>query len=328
MDEIELLKTMVSIYSPTKEEGRLADFLVQAMADNGFKSSLDEVGNVVGTVGEGSEDILLVGHMDTVPGEIPVKVENGVLYGRGSVDAKGSLAAMICAASNLAGLEDEKIVVIGVVDEEGDSLGTKNLLERYDPKCVIIGEPSGWDSVTIGYKGCLKFDYRLRGSNLHVGTPDFNPVESGVEFWRSLKEVCNPYSAESVFDSLTPKLVSFNTSNDGLRTQVDMQIDVRIPPATNVIEVKRSISGVTGNGEVKWVSEEKPVVSSKNSFLTRAFVSAIRGAGGNPSFKKKLGTSDMNILGNRWQAPVVAYGPGDSKLDHTPNECLPLDEYH
>jgi len=66
----------------------------------GFHVHRDEVGNVIGEIGEGSPVVLLCGHMDTVEGEIPVRVEDGQLYGRGSVDAKGPLAAMIMAASN------------------------------------------------------------------------------------------------------------------------------------------------------------------------------------------------------------------------------------
>jgi len=89
--------------------------------------------------------------------------------------------------------------------------------------------------------------------------------------------------------------------------------------------VKAALS--LGGGDLHWVSEEAPIVSSKKSPLTRAFVSAIREEGGSPTYKKKLGTSDMNVLGNHWNVPIVAYGPGDSKLDHTPEEGLSLDEY-
>lgn len=326
MDELEFLKTMVSIYSPTNEEGQLADYLVKTMNENGFRSHIDEVGNAVGIMGEGPEEILLVGHLDTVPGEIAVRVEDGVLHGRGSVDAKGPLAAMICAVSGLENTAGKRITVIGVVDEEGDSRGARNLLDKYDPKCVIIGEPSGWDSVAIGYKGCLRLRYGMEEVNRHTGTPDPNPAEMGVEFWNGLNDYCSAQFGDSAFDSLTSRLVSFNTENDGLRTRVEMQIDVRVPPAANIEEVKASIEQL-GNGDLHWVSEEAPIVSSKNSFLTRAFVSAIREEEGTPTYKKKLGTSDMNVLGNHWDVPIVAYGPGDSKLDHTPDERLSLEDY-
>ena len=56
-------------------------------------------------------------------------------------------------------------------------------------------------------------------------------------------------------------------------------------------------------------------------------LAAVRARGTKPSFVLKSGTSDMNIVGAIWNCPMIAYGPGDSNLDHTPNEHLPLDEY-
>jgi LysW-gamma-L-lysine carboxypeptidase len=60
----------------------------------------------------------------------------------------------------------------------------------------------------------------------------------------------------------------------------------------------------------------------------RSFLKAVRETGGNPGFVVKTGTADMNIVAPAWQCPAVAYGPGDSNLDHRPNEHLSLDEYN
>ena len=65
----------------------------------------------------------------------------------------------------------------------------------------------------------------------------------------------------------------------------------------------------------------------KNSPLTRAFLSTIRATGGTPAFVFKSGTADLNIVGPRWNCPAVGYGPGDSALDHTPEERLSLEEF-
>ncbi|MFQ5576556.1 MAG: M20/M25/M40 family metallo-hydrolase [Anaerolineae bacterium] len=59
----------------------------------------------------------------------------------------------------------------------------------------------------------------------------------------------------------------------------------------------------------------------------RAFLKAIRAAGGKPRFVVKTGTSDMNVVGPVWGCPILAYGPGDSSLDHTPHEHLNLNDY-
>jgi LysW-gamma-L-lysine carboxypeptidase len=68
--------------------------------------------------------------------------------------------------------------------------------------------------------------------------------------------------------------------------------------------------------------------NSKNNELVRAMLAAIRSQGGEPRFKKKTGTSDMNVAAEAWAGvPIIAYGPGDSKLDHRPDERLDLEEY-
>jgi LysW-gamma-L-lysine carboxypeptidase len=67
--------------------------------------------------------------------------------------------------------------------------------------------------------------------------------------------------------------------------------------------------------------------SDKRNALVKAFLKAIREHGGDPKFKVKTGTSDMNVLAPHWCCPVVAYGPGDSALDHTPHEHISLQEY-
>jgi len=78
---------------------------------------------------------------------------------------------------------------------------------------------------------------------------------------------------------------------------------------------------------VGFSGEDVPFKAPKNTPLVRAFLRAIRAQSGQPTFKLKLGTSDMNTVGPVWKCPIVAYGPGDSSLDHTPGEYLDLEEY-
>jgi LysW-gamma-L-lysine carboxypeptidase len=65
----------------------------------------------------------------------------------------------------------------------------------------------------------------------------------------------------------------------------------------------------------------------KNSPLVRAFLNGIRQEGGTPRFVYKTGTADLNVVAPVWKCPAAVYGPGDSALDHTPNEHLSLEEY-
>ena len=160
-DPIDLLRRMLEIYSPSGKEEEISSFIEEEFSLIGFEAvRRDEAGNVYGEIGSGSLSILLCGHMDTVPGRIPVKLRDGRLFGRGAVDAKSSLAAMISAAAELkAKLRDEgRVIVVGVVDEEGKARGIRQLLrEGLKANCAIFGEPSGLKNITFAYKGCLLY---------------------------------------------------------------------------------------------------------------------------------------------------------------------------
>jgi hypothetical protein len=74
---VQLLTTMLEIYSPSGKEKEISDFLVEEMERLGFRVRKDEVGNVIGEIGEGKPVVLLCGHMDTVRRYIPVRVKQG-----------------------------------------------------------------------------------------------------------------------------------------------------------------------------------------------------------------------------------------------------------
>ena len=120
----ETLLGLVQQYSPTGNEDDAARWLLQYMERLDFDSALiDHTGNVIGRRGKGSRQVVLLGHIDTVPGEIPIRLEGDNFYGRGTVDAKGSLAAFVDAAVQVLPPPDWQVVVIGAVDEEGDCAG-------------------------------------------------------------------------------------------------------------------------------------------------------------------------------------------------------------
>jgi len=121
-EAVEFLRELLSSYSPSGREVPLARYLAEEMAQLGFDVHIDEVGNVIGEL-QGANcnsqsaihnsQFVFLGHIDTVPGFIPVRIEGGRLYGRGTVDAKGRLAAFILAAARaVPSLEGMRIVVV------------------------------------------------------------------------------------------------------------------------------------------------------------------------------------------------------------------------
>ncbi len=321
---------MVEIPSLSGEESALAAFLVETMGSLGFHAWVDEAGNAVGILGDGPTEIVLLGHMDTVPGVVPVRIEDGRLYGRGSVDAKGPLATFIAAAAKLGPLPGKRIVVVGATEEEtASSRGARHVARTFAPNSCVIGEPSGARAITVGYKGRIVLAYEATTDATHSAAPGTNVVEAGVEFWNRIKGWADGFNVgKKMFDCLDPTLREIKSENDGLRESIRLRVSIRIPPALSPEEVRKQVEQLhTGPGHLRFWGADPPFRADKNARLVRAFLQAIREQGAEPAFKVKSGTSDMNVVGPIWSCPIAAYGPGDSRLDHTPNEHVDLDEY-
>jgi LysW-gamma-L-lysine carboxypeptidase len=227
--------------------------------------------------------------------------------------------------------------------------------EGFSPEACIIGEPSGWDRVTLGYKGRLLTEVRLRAPFAHSAGQARLPAEQAVDLWNAVVAFCDDYNVErqKAFDRLDPSLRHIVTQDEGAYGSVQMSMGFRIPPALSpdaLAHDLRQLSGQVGRSAGQQVSRpagqqvseyrhprttcqlefsgaEVAFHAEKNTPLVRAFLASIREREGRARFVLKTGTSDMNVVGPAWQCPIVAYGPGDSKLDHTPNERVSLDEY-
>jgi [amino group carrier protein]-lysine/ornithine hydrolase len=336
--DVELLRGLVAIPSLSGQERAAVEYLRDCLAARGFEASVDGAGNAVGVLGDGPREVVLLGHIDTVPGEIPVRIEDGVLHGRGAVDAKGPLATFVCAASRAAeaGLRGLRIVVIGAVGEEAESDGAFYVAPRYRPDFCVIGEPGGWDSVVLGYKGSLSGIYTLRKPGGHSAGPTATAPQVAVDFWNRYLAYATMFNAgrSRGFDTLDPTLRAFNTGTDGLYDTVELRFGTRLPldvdGAAVIAQLRDFARTDLPDGAEAAIETNQPLPAyrgDKNNPLVRALLAAIRAEGGMPRFKTKTGTADMNIIGPAWGCPTVAYGPGDSSLDHTPHERIELAEY-
>ncbi|GAB2793978.1 M20/M25/M40 family metallo-hydrolase [Amycolatopsis magusensis] len=321
-----LLRRMLEIPSPSYDESALAAFLVDAMVGLGFEAHVDETGNVVGEIRRGAgPTVMLLGHMDTVPAALPVRSEGGRLYGCGAVDAKGPLAAMICAAASAAGFRG-RVVVAGVVEEETpDSRGAMAIREHHrPPDAVVIGEPSGWSSVVLGYKGKVDLRYRVRRPSSHPTHPGPKAIELVVDAWRILLEVLGAEADHSRFDVPGPRL----TSVSGGPTSAEAELSIRIPIGFDIGAMLDELARRLPDGELTLINAVPACRASRNDPVVRALAHGIRAQRGRPRMKVKTATSDMNTLAEVWtDVPMATYGPGDSKLDHTADEHILLTDY-
>jgi LysW-gamma-L-lysine carboxypeptidase len=277
--------------------------------------------------------VVLLGHIDTVEGYIPVRVEGGRLYGRGAVDAKGPMAAFISAAARLAErglLGNKRLLVVGAVEEEAaTSKGARQVMEDHAPDYAVIGEPSGWDALTLGYKGRLLARWRVNVRMRHTAVPEPSVVEQAVNFWLTVRNLCGEYNrgVSSAFERIDPSFRRLSSGGDGFGEWAEAVVAFRLPPGVEPDWLKSALQDAAGDAQLETWGEERAYRSEKSTPIVRAMLTAIREVGGTPRFKLKTGTSDMNVVATRWQCPMVAYGPGDSALDHTPEEHIEVEDY-
>ena len=377
---IELLRGLVAIESLSHHEEAAVDWLVAQMGAMGYaRAYADDAGNAVGEIGpaDAGRVVLLLGHIDTVPGQIPVRIEPGddgpVLYGRGSVDAKGPLATFVAAAAQLgndwAMQQGVRVVVVGAVEEEAaTSKGARFVRDRFDgisepiPAACIIGEPSGWSRVTLGYKGRLLVELDSSQPMAHTAGPDAGIGTAAVALWNWIEAEAAAFNAgrSKLFEQLQPSIRRLNTWTDGaMWDHAEAHVGIRLPPdfdatafaqrvvawgeqwvgaaaaeaSSQLVPGARPLAAVIeGEGRratLRFHAFEPAWRSERSTPIARSFLTSIRNFDpfAKPAFVLKTGTSDMNVVAPRWQCPIVAYGPGDSSLDHTPHEHLALADY-
>jgi LysW-gamma-L-lysine carboxypeptidase len=259
------------------------------------------------------------------------------------------------------------VVVVGAVEEEAaTSKGARFIASRFDgvreptPSACVIGEPSHWHRVTLGYKGRLLLDLDARQAMAHTAGPDASAASIVVDVWNRVTAYAAAVNEgrDRAFDQLSPSLRRFITrTTDEMIDTVDVQMAWRLPLGVSVeamvrdlltwtagrlqaavppIDAARVIAGdrvhLAGprtSMDFQFRGAERPWRGDRQNALVRSFLTAIRAADPSvqPGFLVKTGTSDMNVVAPLWNCPIVAYGPGDSALDHTPHEHISLDEY-
>jgi len=341
---IELLKKSLDLYTPSRSEGQLANLLKdRCINELGFEQAhIDSVGNIIATKGRGYPRILLCGHMDTVPNKVPVRIENGFLYGRGASDAKAPLISMLLAASEFP-KQSGTIIFAGVVDEEGNATGSKHLVKNnLDVDYAIFGEPSGIENITISYKGRLAIKLTCDVlESAHASAPWLakNSIEEAYDFWNAIKTtINNNYEKEKRSSSVSCCLteISGGSSHNVTPQKCKITMDIRIPTSQTCQQVLDSIKdiilktskekGVKTNFIIEDFTE--PFEADFSSPLVRSLVlSVLDVCKKRPMLLRKTGTGDMNIIGNAFKIPVVTYGPGDPHSSHSINEHIRIEEY-
>ncbi|MDE1853121.1 MAG: M20/M25/M40 family metallo-hydrolase [Thaumarchaeota archaeon] len=337
---VKLLVDSLKIYSPTTEESELASFLTDNMNRLGYSGvRIDRAGNAIGDVGRGRTRLLLCGHMDTVPGRLPVRKTKDAIFGRGAADAKSPLCALLVAGAAMAD-SGIRITFAGATEEEGDGAGIEQLIKsgaKFD--YAVFGEPSGADRLTIGYRGRVALHVSVKTAGGHAGSPwaqrsafeEFTAVLSRLKEYEGTKQVQGDHFRSL---SISPTLVRAGSYQNVIPNSCEATLDLRLPPSipsSEAVSQIRSIIEQGGEGVQIKLTAGAPTEAYEadvGSRLVRAFQRAIiLRLKARPALVRKTGTGDMNTFSQRSDAECLTYGPGLSRTSHTDGESVQIRDY-
>lgn len=359
------LRDLVQTPSPSTQEGAVAERIVAEMTRLGFCDvRVDRIGNVVGRIGPGHGPLLMLnGHMDTVRVSDPdawnhdplgAEVEDGTLYGLGSCDMKGGLAAMVYGAKLLldagVALKGDLVVACVVQEEQCEGLGSRVLIEEEEirPDWVVLAEPSDLD-VTRGQRGRLEMRLVTHGRSAHAARPDLgdNAIYTAARLAFGLELLAGQLGNDDFLGSGTlavTEISSRASSRNAVPDRCELIIDRRLTLGENetlaLAEVQRVIAreGVRAEVEVTeyhatsytgytcHVRELYPVwVMAEDHALV---LTAVRAAREQLKRRPRVTRWDFSTEGVYTAGvagiPTVGFGPGDPRLAHTADEHVHL----
>jgi acetylornithine deacetylase/succinyl-diaminopimelate desuccinylase-like protein len=190
-----LLLDLIKINSESENEKQIGDYICEILHQKGFKIKKQLVNNETGTYNIlayiGKPKVIFSNHIDTVPGQLEIKVIDGKIFGRGACDNKSQVAAAILASERAldAGLTDFGLLF--TIQEEKDLLGAKYALSLIPDTCklIVVGEPTNLDMV-IGHNGILVFELISKGKTAHGSVPEkgINAIELLIDDLNILRE--------------------------------------------------------------------------------------------------------------------------------------------
>ena len=333
-------------------EGACASLLEGVLADWGFRTELHEAApgrpNLVARIGAGARTLMFNGHLDIVGidgmthAPFDAVEHAGRLYGRGSADMKGGIAAMCAAAyrAHAEGLAGE-LVIAAVADEEYESLGTRVLLERgVRADAAVVTEPTCL-SIMPAHRGFVWIEVEVAGWAAHGSRWDL-----GVDAIRHaglLLAELDRIDADVLPLRVHPLLgrgslhASLIEGGTGMSTYPDrcvLKLERRSIPGETadecVAEVKRACAAVRARrpsfvADVRLLVTQGPSDVPVDAPLVRELGSALEWCGEPCRIEGMSAWTDAALL-NEAGIPAVCFGPGDISLAHGAEEYIPLEE--
>lgn len=307
----------------------------------------------------GGRSLALNGHLDTVPpynmtiDPFGAVIENNRIYGRGAVDMKGPIAAMIMTllAFKRTGIELKgDLIFTGVLAEETNSDGCETLIESgFRSDGAIVGEPSNRE-YAIAHRGLEWLEIEIIGKRAHGGIPEagVNAIVNAAKFILRVQEKIVPRLKKLYHPHMGPSVMNFGRIEGGTQpsTVADrciIQLDRRYIPVEKLEDVIKDYEDILRelseeDPDFKWelrrmpssimkLYDHVPMETSPDHPLVHAVINSIEKITGvPPKMTTRRGWTDAAILNYYGKIPTVIYGPGDITRSHSSNEYITIEE--
>ena len=315
MDLFELTRELVDIESVTNSEDRVANFLfghLDRLSEKfGGSAELHEVepgrANVFAFWGE--PRVTLSTHLDTVPPFFPSREDDEFIWGRGSCDAKGIIAAMIEAATQILAGGGSNIGLLFVVGEERNSAGA--LYEAKHPRgsrYIICGEPTE-NKLAIGSKGTLRYEFIATGRMAHSAYPELgdSAIDKLLDSLQALRKIEMPSDPLLGLSTMNIGTIEGGRAPNVIADRARAEILIRLvgDPATLRQSVIRAAAA-------------RGIEAREVLCIPAVHMSALDGL---PTTVAAF-TTDVPAFGNAWGKPFLI-GPGSIHVAHTTEERIP-----
>ena len=316
MDVVAFTRQLVDIESVTGNEGPVGNFLYRELTRMGYQAQRMtaemERCNVYATAPEQPHpEVVLSTHMDTVPPFIPSWEDASCIYGRGSCDAKGIIAAQIAAAQRLRG-EGIHVGLLFLVGEERDSIGAKVANEKASGcRFLINGEPTE-NKVAVASKGALRAEVSARGKMAHSAYPELgeSAIDKLLEALGRLRHMELPVDAEVGPSTLNIGIIEGGRAPNVVADRARAQLLYRLVGPSE--KLRQQIREAVGDLVRVDFTLEIPFVRLRTLDALPTMVAAF--------------TTDIPALSN-WGEPLLV-GPGSIHSAHTEGEYVEKKQLH
>lgn len=356
-DLIEFARDLVRTKSYSGDERAIIHLIEKKMKQLYYDDvTVDSMGNIVGRIGNGQDVLMFDSHVDTVAANDPSKwrhdpfggvIEDGMLYGRGSVDMKSSVAASIYAVAmaKTLGLDSGKSIYVSctVMEEDCDGENLKHLFKALDikPDYVIICEPSA-NKIAIGHKGKAQISIKTHGVSAHGSAPEkgVNAIYEMAEIIQRAEklnlELMNKEGARGTL--VISSISSISASLNAVPSECDVYLDRRMVPGETKDSIRQEIEHLIKGKNATWevgtlhrkswtgmdITYEPFHLAWEidlNHELSIACIDAYREIfGHDPGNYEFWDFSTNAVTPVSMGIPTIGFGPGESKMAHMRNE--------